>query len=163
MARFQYAHRAALDVAVAREGEASRTFAIARRACEAGAAALECLAIADTTVRAQMRGRWSRDVPSPTTAPVLRAAFLAAGDGALAVVAARRAAAVARTASLTARVAEARDELAGRIRDREALERHRGRVREAHELAVARADEAACDEAATIAYGARVRGEGSVA
>ncbi len=166
MARFRYAHQAALDVAVARENEASRAFAIARRAYDTGAVTLERLATSDATVRAQMRGgipafrngRWSRGVSvSATPPPVPLAAFLAVGDGALAVVAARRAHAASRVADLTARVATARDELVRRVREREALERHRGRAREVHERVAAEADEVAADEAATLAYGARVR------
>ncbi len=153
---FRYPHEAALAVALIREREAAGAFACARDALDSAAREIARLvaathAIVDQTTRA---------IECARVAAALDARTLAAGEAALAVLAAHRTLANSEFATCEAAAMRARADLASRHRAREALERHRAAARTAAVMARERQADVDADEASARAREARLRAAG---
>lgn len=153
MKRFRYAHQVALHVASDRERAAARQFASARVAHLAALAHRADIDRDEGDLRADLLSP-SRDFPSMTIRG--GAAQLVAFERCLAIYAKRRCSADAKIALSEGEHLRAREHLATRRNERDALERHRRRAVEAHALACDRIEANELDEAACLAHEARV-------
>ena len=152
MKRFHYAHQAALHVASDRERAAARQFASARVAHLAALAHRADIDRDEGDLRADLLSP-PRDFPSMT---IRGAAQLVAFERCLAIYAKRRCSADAKIALSEGEHLRAREHLATRRNERDALERHRRRAAEAHALACDRIEANELDDASCFAREARV-------
>ena len=154
MKRFRYAHQVALDVAFSRERVAARRFAGAR---DAHLLALARRRVIDLDARGVRAALLVQSCGRPGESIRGGAVELIAYERCLAIFAMRLRAAETKIAKVESELAVARELVATRRNERDALERHRRRAAEAHALACDRIEANELDEAAGLAYEARVR------
>lgn len=154
MKSFRYAHQVALDVACHRERAAARRCATVRDAHRHALAERDAILVDERGLREVAFGQ-SFERPGATIYGGARA--LVAYERCLAVFSMRRRVADAEIANAGLALAAARKELALRLNERDALERHRRHAAEAYALARARSEARELDDAASLAHEARAR------